>query len=267
MVASGAVRKPVPSLTVRARIDLLHTMMLARATERRARALDAGEDCAEPAARRHSEPIAAGAALALGPQDRLVAPGRFRAAHLGRDPGPSTGRFSSAPDLVPIAVGVAIAVGARDPGIVVLTLADEGAISSERWSEALALATAKRLPLVLVVERQRPAPGTGGAAPNQPLLGEAVDADDPEAVLSAVRAAVDRARSGKGPALVACVGAMARPLMPLPWRRRSEYRSETERSPSDPIERYARRLMRGGVPRKAIEGALESAEEEAATWP
>src|SRR5204863_320497 len=134
MVASGAVRKPVPSLTVRARIDLLHTMMLARATERRARALDAGEDCAEPAARRHSEPIAAGAALALGPQDRLVAPGRFRAAHLGRDPGPSTGRFSSAPDLVP-------------------------------------------------------------------------------------------------------------------------------------IERYARRLMRGGVPRKAIEGALESAEEEAATWP
>jgi TPP-dependent pyruvate/acetoin dehydrogenase alpha subunit len=261
MVASEAVRKPVPSLTARARIELLRTMMLARAAERRARALDAGEDCAGPAARRHSEPVAAGAARALGPQDRLIAPGRFRAA------GSSTGRLSSAPDLVPIAVGVAIAVGARDPGSVVLTLADEGAMSSERWSEALALATAKRLPLVLVVERQRPASARVDAAPHQPLLGEAVDADDPEAVMSAVRAAVDRARSGKGPALVTCVRELAGPIGPLPWRRGIENRSETDRTPPDPVERYARRLLRGGVPRHDVEGALESAEEEAATWP
>jgi TPP-dependent pyruvate/acetoin dehydrogenase alpha subunit len=265
IVASGVVREHAASLTARDRIELLRAMMLARATEQRARTLDGREDDAAPAARRHREPIGAGAAAALRPQDRLVAPERFLAAHLSREEAGSTGRFSSAPDLVPIAVGVAFAVDARGSGTVVLTLADEGAMPSERWSEALALATARRLPVVLVVERDRPMPAAGSA--DQPLLGEAVDADDPEAVLTAVRAAVDRARAAKGPALVTCVARTPRPAK-AGWRRGTEgqIRPTRDGDPHDPIDRYARRLLRSGVPRQEIEAALRSVGEGVMSW-
>jgi len=241
-------------------------MMLARTTEQRARTLVGREHDAEPAARWQREPIGAGAAGALRPSDRLIAPGRYVAAHLGREGAASVGTFSSAADLVPVSVGVAFAVVARGSGDVVLTLVDEGAMACARWSESLTLATAGRLPLVLVVERDRaPSPGaTGVSSSGQALLGEAVNAEDPEAVLIAVRAAVDRARTGRGPALVACVTRRAA-FGPPPWRRGTE---GVEATPPerDPIELYARRLVRGGMPRADVESTLRAAEDEVVAW-
>ena len=263
--APGILRDPAKHLRSRDRIGLLRAMMLARTTEQRARTLVGREHDAEPAARWHREPIGAGAAAALRPSDRLIAPGRFVAAHLGRQGSPSVGASSSAADLVPVSVGVAFAVRAREEGDVVLTLVDEGAMACVRWSESLTLATASRLPLVLVVERDRAiSPGASVTSSGQALLGEAVNAEDPEAVLVAVRAAVDRARTGRGPALVACVTARAA-AGPPPWRRGTE---GVEATPPerDPIELYARRLVRGGMPRADVESTLRAAEDEVVAW-
>jgi len=241
-------------------------MMLARATEQRARTLVGREEDAEPAARWNREPIGAGAATALRPGDRLVAPGRYLAAHLGSPAPASVGASSSAPDLVPMAVGIAFAVRARGSGAVVVTLVDEGAMACARWSESLTIATAGRLPLVLVVARDRPIPAraTGVTPSGQALLGEAVDAENPEAVLMAVRAAVERVRMGKGPALVACVTPRAA-TVPAPWRRGTE---GVDLAPPerDPIELYARRLVRGGMPRADVESTLTAADDEVVAW-
>jgi TPP-dependent pyruvate/acetoin dehydrogenase alpha subunit len=258
-------------VTGRDRAGLLRLMMLARTAEQRARSLVQGEADAAPAVRRHREAIGAGVAVALGPRDRLIAPGRYLAAHLGRGDDASVGASSAAPDLVPQAVGVAFALTARGAGDVVLTILDEGAMASERWGEALALATEMRLPLVLVVE-QRPPPAANARAASvagadeglarQPLLGEAVDGDDPEAVLTAARAAMERARDGRGPTLVTCVAAADRSRR-LRWGRgRADRRGRRK----DPVESYARRLVRSGMPRAEIEAILLSAREEVAPW-
>ena len=204
--ANEFARDGTGPLTSRNRLELLRAMMLARATEQRARTLVGREGNAEPAAGWHREPVGAGAAAALRPGDRLIAPGRYLAAHLSAAESVCFGGMSSAADLVPVAVGVALAVGGQDSANVVLTLVDEGAMAGARWSEALTLATQNRVPLVLVVERERSNSPEAGGLPSagQPLLGEAVNAEDPEAVLTAVRAAVERVRAGRGPALVTC---------------------------------------------------------------
>jgi TPP-dependent pyruvate/acetoin dehydrogenase alpha subunit len=252
-------------LASRDRIGLLRAMMMARASEQRARILAGGDDGAEPAPRWHREPIGAGAAAALLPGDRMVAPGRYAAAHAKAEEPVSIGRSSSAPDLVPEAVGVALAIGTGWTREVVLTLVDEGAMASVRWSEALALATARRLALVVVVERDRPLPaGALGASAGRALLGEAVDAHDPEAVRAAVRAAADRARNGRGPALVTCVTPRA-VAAPTAWRRGTES-VEVQAPEDDPIELYARRLVRGGIPRADVEAAIRAVEDEVLAW-
>lgn len=253
------------------RARLLRLMVLARTAEQRARSLVASEDEAAPAVQRHREAIGAGAAVALGPQDRLIAPGRYLAAHLGRGDDGSVGASSTAPDLVPLAVGVAFALAARRTGEVALTLLDDGALASDRWKEALALAKATRLPLVLVVEQRPPAAMNAQASlavaeerlARQSLLSEAVDADDPEAVLTAARAAVERARSGRGPTLVTCVATAGRRRR-VAWGRGG---TAPRGRRTDPVERYARRLLRSGTPRSEIEAILRSAEEEVVPWP
>jgi TPP-dependent pyruvate/acetoin dehydrogenase alpha subunit len=261
-----AARLPAGKVRGEARARLLRLMMLARATEQRARALGEGEDDASPAAGWRREAIGAGAVTALRPQDRLIAPGRYLAAHLGCEEQASVGSASPAPDLVPVAVGVALAVAGSDSDDVVLTLLDQGAMASDRWAESLSMATTERLPLVLVVERDRVTTRGVSAAPDatfgQALLGEAVDADDPEAVLIAVRAAVDRARGGWGPALVECVTGR---VAAMAGSRRRVREGRKPASP-DPIERYARRLLGRGMPLAGIVKVLRSAEEEVPAW-
>jgi hypothetical protein len=242
-----------PSGVERAR--LLRLMMLARVTEQRARLFLDREAGAEPAAR-WRDAIGAGTAAALGPHDRLIAPGRYLAAHVGRRSEGSIGGGSAAVELLPIAVGAALAIAERGSGGVVVTLLDEGAAAGERWSESLEVASARRLPLVLVVEVAEASAGASPASaptpPPRPRLAEAVDAADPEAVLAAVRAAVERARSGGGPAVLACVTPGAATVV----------RGARGAAIHDPIELYARRLFGAGVPRREIDAVLQGAEDE-----
>ena len=240
-------------LTGADRKRLLRLMMLARVAEQRARLFLDSEAGAAPAAR-WRDAIGAGTAAALGPQDRLIAPGRYLAAHVGRRPAGSIGGRSAAVDLVPIAVGAALAIAERGSDGVVVTLLDAGALAGERWSQSLELATARRLPLVLVVEvaEATAASPTSTPTPPRPRLGEPVDAADPEAILAAVRAAVELARRGDGPVVLACVAPAAVSVV----------RDAREAAIHDPIELYARRLFGAGVPRREIDAVLQDAEEE-----
>jgi len=257
---SGRSSGPQKTLYGGSRTELLRLMMLGRAAGLRARML-AGEDRRVAGARRHREAVGAGAAAALSPGDWLIAPGRYVAAHLGRRSG-AVGSSFSGPDLIPMAVGVAIGVVGRGSRQVVLTLLDERSMATERWSEALAIATAERLPLVVVVERDRPAPSdpalmSGGG--DGPLLLEVADALDPEAVMTQARRAAEHARAGRGPALVPCIASV---VPGRPAARDVGSRPEI----ADPIELYAGRLMRARVPRGEIVTILRSAQEEATAW-
>ena len=247
-------RLPTDCLSGAERAQLLRLMMLARVTEQRARLFLDREAGAEPAAR-WRDAIGAGTAAALGAHDRLIAPGRYLAAHVGRRSEGSIGGRSAAVDLLPIAVGAALAIAERGSGGVVVTLLDEGAMAGERWSESLEVAIARRLPLVLVVEVAAATTGaspTSTPTPPRPRLGEPVDAADPEAILAAVRAAVELARRGDGPAVLACVAPAAVSVV----------RDAREAAIHDPIELYARRLFGAGVPRREIDAVLQDAEEE-----
>jgi TPP-dependent pyruvate/acetoin dehydrogenase alpha subunit len=248
-------RLPTDCLSGAERAQLLRLMMLARVTEQRARLFLDREAGAEPAAR-WRDAIGAGTAAALGAHDRLIAPGRYLAAHVGRRSEGSIGGRSAAVDLLPIAVGAALAIAERGSGGVVVTLLDEGAMAGERWSESLEVATARRLPLVLVIEVAEASAGASPTStptpPPRPQLGEAVDAADPEVVLAAVRAAVQRARRGDGPAVLACVTPGAVTVV----------RGARGAAIHDPIELYARRLFGAGVPRREIDAVLQGAEDE-----
>jgi TPP-dependent pyruvate/acetoin dehydrogenase alpha subunit len=193
-----------------------------------------------------AEAVAVGSGAALEAEDRLCAPRDYLGAHLalgvrGGERPRGIGSGSTSPDLALAAVGMAVAL--EGVGCVV-TLTREAALATEAWRKAIELAEARSAPLVVVVDRTRPIshPDTRSESPidsAQPLIGEAADGIDVEAVLTATLAACQRARTGRGPAIVNCV----RPAPPrtrwLPAR-------------SDPVELFARTLFAAGIPRPRL---------------
>lgn len=200
------------------RMRLLRALWLARAAQ-------PGGRPAAPLAPR-LDAIAVGAAAALGPNDRLCAPGRYLGAHLTRAAAtahPSAGLATDAADLAAVAVGVALAGRLRGEDTVTMALLDEGALGAHRWPELIAQA-ADDLARVLVVDCGREDVRPGGVEP--------VDGLDVEAVLAAARIAVAEARAGRCLRAVSC-------LRPAPA--------------VDPLRAYVRRLRGIGFPRGEIE--------------
>jgi TPP-dependent pyruvate/acetoin dehydrogenase alpha subunit len=175
------------------------------------------------------EAIAVGAASVLTPEDRLCAPARYRGAHLAHaGHTQNAGGRSSAPDLLPTAVGIALAMNLRDEASVVMTLVDEGALASDTWQDAQELAARMGLAIVAVVES---------------AAGPGIDGGDVEAVMSAAHAVTARARARRSWEVLVC-----------------------RRPAHDPLELYIRRLLATGEPRPRIRGILRSAKEETAAW-
>ena len=114
-------------------------------------------------------------------------------------------------DLVPVVVGAALAFKRRGEPRVALTFLGEGGFSVGDTHEGLNLAGLWQVPAVLVIQSNRYSYSTpvsrqmvntniaqrvyGGWS----IPAERVDGTDALAVLDAVRAAVERARSGNGP--------------------------------------------------------------------
>lgn len=116
----------------------------------------------------------------------------------------------------PIANGLALADQMRGTGNVTVCSFGDGAANIGAVHEALNLAALWNLPVVFVCQNNLYAEYTSFAdstrvssiadrADGYGLIGERCDGCDPAAVHAAAKAAIERARSGKGPTLLECV--------------------------------------------------------------
>jgi pyruvate dehydrogenase E1 component alpha subunit len=252
---------------------------------------------------RGQEGVAAAAGLALGPRDVVCPLNRELATHLargvtvgdvfrnflGRGDGPTRGRdgnmhfgaphrgvfplVSMLGDLVPVAVGAALAFRRRGEPRVALTFLGEGAFTVGDTHEGLNLAGVWQVPAVFVLQRNRFAYSTPTARQmvntslSQRMFGgwsipcETVDGTDAVEALDAIRAAVERARSGLGPQAVEAVTlrihghAAHDDARYVPQELRDAYEDR------DPVARLRARLELDGLDHEELE-ELERTEAE-----
>ncbi len=162
---------------------------------------------------------------------------------------------------VPLAAGAAMAAKMRGEPHVAVAFFGDGTLEEGHVHETLNLAAVYRLPLLFIVENnlysshmhwtdRRVADNLDQAGAFHSVPGSSVDGNDVEAVFAAAQLAVDRARSGAGPALIECrtfrwrghVGTSSD--LDVGVRRRGEL-SEWVRN--DPIARVAERLKACGL--------------------
>ena len=166
-----------------------------------------------------------GAALAMRPNGEMVR--MVLSAQMAKSGPPMNGRdlhigdFSwgvlpaTAPLAVPAltAAGLAMAFQREHSGRVAVTFIGEGGSSLGEWHEAINLCAARRLPAIFCIQNNQTALST--PVPDQSIVrtfadkaigygipGITIDGTDPEAVAAAFSWAAERAREGKGPALI-----------------------------------------------------------------
>lgn len=126
------------------------------------------------------------------------------------------GNISHLGAMLPVACGVALAVRMKKEKSVVMTYIGDGGSNIGEVHEALAMASAMRLPLVLIIENNQYAYSTPVAkqflvdklstrAAGYGIPGVTVDGTDVLAVYGACAAAAERARRGEGPTIVESV--------------------------------------------------------------
>jgi pyruvate dehydrogenase E1 component alpha subunit len=159
---------------------------------------------------------------------------------------------------LPVVLGHAWAARLRGSDAVAVAVIGDGAVNTGAFHEAMNMAGAHQLPLVVVVENNEwaisvpfdHASATETVAERAPAWsarGVRVDGTDVEAVADAFSQAVGRARQGGGPSLIEA--------MCYRFRGHFEgdadtYRSEEEkehRRGADPVELTAHRLVESGV--------------------
>jgi len=171
---------------------------------------------------------------------------------------------------LPVVLGHAWAARLRGSDAVAVAVIGDGAVNTGAFHEAMNMAGAHHLPLVVVVENNEwaisvpfdHASATETVAERAPAWsarGVRVDGTDVEAVADAFSQAVGRARQGGGPSLIEA--------MCYRFRGHFEgdadtYRSEEEkehRRGADPVELTAYRLVESGVVTSAqVEAVRES---------
>lgn len=178
------------------------------------------------------------------------------------------GEFAIVGAGIPVATGLAWAVQARQTERAVLCFFGDGATNIGAFHEGLNLAAVWRLPVVFVCENnlygeyspiQATTPVTDIAvrATSYGMNGQIVDGNDVEMMYGAVRAALARARSGEGPALIEA----------KTYRQKGHSRNDpaTYRPPGeletwlarDPIMRLHRKLIESGVLSEAEADAIQ----------
>ena len=196
---------------------------------------------------------------------------------------------SSVGTTIPRAAGVALASKLRKQNAVTMVYFGEGSASEGDFHEGLAFAGVHRLPVVFFcnnngwatsvpVNLQNAEPQVAKRASGYGFPGVTVDGLDPLEVYQAVKEAVRRARSGKGPTLVEAITIRMMPHSSsddhLRYRSQEDLDEERKR---DPLPRFkdflisaglldeeSDQTMRDSVDRE-VEDAIESA--DAAPFP
>src|SRR5690606_5327339 len=112
--------------------------------------------------------------------------------------------------------GMALAFAREDGGRVALSFIGEGGSSLGEWHEAINLCAARRLPAIFCVQNNQTALSTpvrdqsavrvfADKAAGYGIPGITLDGTDPDEIAAAFAWAVERARQGRGPALIELV--------------------------------------------------------------
>jgi 2-oxoisovalerate dehydrogenase E1 component len=169
-----------------------------------------------------------GTALAMRPTPDMVR--SVLSAQMGKAGPPMHGKdlhigafeWGVLPAAAPLAIGsltvagIAFAFAREGSGRVALSFIGEGGSSLGEWHEAINLCAARRLPAVFCVENNQTALSTPVAeqsavrvfadkAAGYGIPGITIDGTDPDEIASAFGWAIERARSGLGPALIEVV--------------------------------------------------------------
>jgi TPP-dependent pyruvate/acetoin dehydrogenase alpha subunit len=231
-------------LTVADRVELLRYMLEMRGIEQRAMTLyRQGQVPGSFYDGFGQEAVSAGSAFAMAAEDRLCILHRDLAAHLirgvdaervfaqymGRCSGLTDGRdgnvhfgdrrlgcvgmVSMLPDMMPVAVGMAMAFKMRGERRCALTWLGDGSTSRGDCHEAMNWAGVQRLPVIFVLENNQYAYSTPTSkqfaidpvarAQGYGFPGISVDGNDVEAIFAATLEARERAIDGGGPTLIA----------------------------------------------------------------
>ena len=202
------------------------------------------------------------------------------------------------PAAAPLAIGtltiagMALAFAREGLGRVALSFIGEGGSSLGEWHEAINLCAARRLPAIFCVENNQTALSTpvreqsavrvfADKAAGYGIPGITIDGTDPDEVAAAFAWAVERARGGRGPALLELVsmrmcghahhddmlyvGKDPQPSWGYPAATDQGYADRelyARWAARDPIARYAARLEAGGV---IDAGTLDRMKHEAET--
>ncbi len=162
---------------------------------------------------------------------------------------------------VPIAAGAAWASKIQKTGHVAVAFFGDGGANQGVLHETMNIASIWKLPMIFVCENNQYAvttastyatagPGISHRAAAYGFPGHLVDGMDIEQVMSRVRQAVDRARSGDGPSLLECKAYRfqghftAEHALKLDYRLQDEVEQWREQ---DPIVQWARKLKDCGV--------------------
>jgi TPP-dependent pyruvate/acetoin dehydrogenase alpha subunit len=237
-------RGAVPELTLADRRELLRYLLLMRRTEEAGLSLyKQGRIPGSFYDGRGQEAIGVGAAFALDTGDVVCSPlirdlgahlvrgtdlpeifkhymgrgntlsqGREGNVHFGDRRRGVVGMVSMLPDMMVVAVGLAMAFRMRSEQRCALTFFGDGATSRGDWHEAMNWAGVERLPVVFMFENNRFAYSTPTArqfavnpierAAGYGVAAVTVDGNDVEAVFEAVLDARARALSGDGPTMI-----------------------------------------------------------------
>jgi TPP-dependent pyruvate/acetoin dehydrogenase alpha subunit len=138
--------------------------------------------------------------------------GREGNIHFGDRRRGVVGAVSMLPDMMVVAVGLAMAFRMRGEARCALTFFGDGATSRGDWHEAMNWAAVQRLPVIFVLENNQLAYSTpterqfavdpAARAAGYGIASAEVDGNDVEAVFEATHAARARALAGEGPTLI-----------------------------------------------------------------
>jgi 2-oxoisovalerate dehydrogenase E1 component alpha subunit len=167
------------------------------------------------------------------------------------------------------AAGIAYASRIRRLDEVAVTCLGEGSTSEGDWHEGLNFAAVHRLPFICIVQDndyaisvphrlQMGVDSVARRAAGYGMAGESVDGGDVFAVYAAMKRAMDRARSGQGPTLIAAKVARFTSHSSDDDQRRYRPQEELESLlRRDPIERLRNHLLDSGVLEDAADERIQ----------